>query len=291
MVKQLMQPHGRSISANPQAFRQLKGHPNCRVTLCDDAHWQRLMGKRPHKHQIRQTRNATLGYSRAKGLDWVMHLDVDEFLVSDTPISQYLAQLPEGCLTARVRPMEALAKHEARAPDAYKKFLPNGAARLETVMRLYPTYGAYVKGGFVSHVAGKVFARTGQDRTIVKIHNAIVAGQENPGLQELAAVSLAHCHALSWDDWRNRFPYRLDKGSYRADLSPAIALDKGGATLHTLFETLLEEQGEAGLKAFFDEICADTPEHRTRLDREGLLRVHDLDLEAKMSKHFPDFDC
>lgn len=276
---------------NPKAFHPLKAHPLCRVTVCDDAHWHRIVGHRPEKHQARQSQNASFAYRKATDIDWLMHLDVDEFLVTDHPIGTVLAALPQDCLTARVRPMEALA-HPGDGdgtPVAFKTFIPNGPERLEQVLRLYPTFGAYIKGGFVSHVAGKVFVRTGQPDISIRIHNAFQGEQTNPGLAELDQVALAHCHAISWADWRAQHAYRHAKGSYRADLAPALPQDAGGITLHEVFAFLIRDQREAGLRAFFDEVCADTPEHRARLTAEGVLRLHELDLDRWLSVHFPGF--
>lgn len=276
---------------NPKAFHQLKAHPNCRVTVCDEAHWLRLVGRRPEKHQARQSQNATLAYRRAHEVDWLMHLDVDEFLVSEQSLAKCLAQLPAECLTVRVRPIEALAHPQdtTQDPSAFKAFLPNGPDRVTTVLELYPTFGAYVKGGFVSHVAGKVFVRTGQEVVSLRIHNAFVGPEKNPGSQDLAQVALAHCHAKNWQDWYAQHTYRHEKGSYREDLAPAIPRDAGGLTLHELFQVLIEDQGTAGLRTFFNEICADTPEHRAKLEARGLLRLHNLGLKDKLATHFPDF--
>ena len=274
----------------PKAFKALKAHPNCRVTVCDQTFWQRRGIKRPAKHQVRQTRNATFGYNRAKGLDWVAHLDIDEFLVSRLPLGQILANLPQDSRTARVRPMEALSRTgDHGTPEAFKAFIANGPERRSLSQRLYPQFGTFVRGGFVSHVAGKVFARTGQDQMHFKIHNAVVAGIENPHLVDLPDVSLAHCHASNWAEWNAKHRFRHNKGSYRADLQPATPFDQGGDTLHALFTRLTEAEGEAGLRRFFDEVCADTKTHRDQLKALGLLRLHDLDLAAKMSAHFPNF--
>ena len=50
---------------NPEAFDSLKAHPKIRVVTCDDAYWQKLCGKRPQKHQVRQSQNAPRAYNRA----------------------------------------------------------------------------------------------------------------------------------------------------------------------------------------------------------------------------------
>ena len=49
------------------------------------------------------------------------------------------------------------------------------------------------------------------------------------------------------------------------------------------------ESGENGLRAFFNEVCADTPELRSRLRGHGLLREVDLALPNHLATHFPRF--
>jgi hypothetical protein len=59
--------------------------------------------------------------------------------------------------------------------------------------------------------------------------------------------------------------------------------------MHELLSAIEAEDGEAGLRAFYDELCADSPQLRERLDREGLLRLRDLNLTGLRQKHFPEF--
>ena len=270
---------------NPQAFPFLKAHPRIRPVVCDAAYWDKLGIKRPAKHQVRQGANATHAYRRRAETDWLIHIDVDEFLWPRTTIADHLAALPDTTLSARVRPIEALAGGDG---THFKAFLP-GETRLQMVEQLYPNFGRYVRGGFMSHVAGKLFVRTGLGAVDIRIHNMVLDGEKNPKSCELAEIDLCHQHAKPWEDWLASYRYRLEKGSYRADLAPAISRENGGMTLHELFTYLEESEGEAGLRAFFDEVCADTPALRERLDHHGLLRRRDLDLEAKIHRHFPDF--
>ena len=271
----------------PETFAALKAHPKVRVFTCDAAYWRRLGVARPAKHQARQTANATHAYrSRATEVDWLIHIDVDEFLWPDDPVDQTLAALPAKVQCARVRPIEALAPVDG-LPVHFKGFLPAGPEREATVARLYPRFGPYVKGGFVSHLAGKLFLRTGLGAATIKIHNAFVDGVMNPGEAELDSLRLCHCHAKSWDQWLAAFQYRLTHGSYRAELAPARARDKGGLTLHEVLSLVQDSEGEAGLRAFYDELCADTPALRLALETEGLLYRCDLQLEAKRQKQFP----
>lgn len=270
----------------PVAFSHLKAHPKIRVTTCDDKYWTRLGRRRPAKHQVRQTANATRTYTRPPEVDWLAHIDVDEFLCPDRPVGDVLAALPADTLCARMRPMEQLSGGDG---TAFKRFIPPGPDRDHIAARLYPRFGEFVKGGFLSHLAGKLFVRTGHRFTEFRIHNAYMGEDMNPGETELEDVALCHCHARDWESWHAALAFRREKGAYRADLAPNRPREKGGITLHELLADLEKEEGADGLRAFVDEFCADTPSLRARLKAEGLLHCSDLDLDSKRRKHFPDF--
>jgi len=269
---------------NPTAFSRLKAHPKIRVTVCDDNYWRRQAGNRPSKHQVRQTANATHAYHRRAEVDWLIHMDVDEFLWCDNILQDVLNSLDDQVHCARVRPVEALSGDST----AFKGFIPAGPERQSIVARIYPQFGPYVRGGFLSHLAGKLFVRTGLNDLTVKIHNVFQGDEMNPGAIELTDVSLCHMHAKSWEDWISAYRFRLEQGSYRAELAPNRPRDKGGMNMHELFQWIVSDMGKAGLRAFHDELCADTPDLRARLAAEGVLRFCDLQLEAKKRKHFPD---
>lgn len=269
----------------PAAMPHLKAHPKIRVILCDDGYW-RQQGRRPARHQVRQTVNAARAYQRqARDVDWLLHCDADEFLWSAAPPAGQLAQLPPGVLYARVRPIEALAGGDG---TAFKGYLPP-ARRGPLLDRLYPRYGAILRGGFLSHVQGKLFVRTGLAGLELRIHNAFLDEEENPGQAELDAMELCHFHAASWHSWIGQYRYRLQKGSYRAELAPARPAEAGGITAHELLRQIEAAEGEAGLRAFFDAVCADSADLRARLQAAGLLKIRQLDLAAKRQLHFPGF--
>lgn len=268
------------LDAPSPVRERLGAHPKLRVTDCDDRWWWRR-GGRPNKHQVRQCVNATHAYARRAEVDWLAHIDVDEFLAPDASVAAALAGLPPETLTARIRPMEALAGSDT----LYKAFIPPGPERRPTVARLYPNFGTFVTGGFLSHVAGKVFLRTGLDGIEFRIHNVFRGDVMNPGEVETGnALALCHRHAGDWDAWIAAFRYRLAKGAYRAELPPAA---RNGATLHALLDRIDRSEGETGLRAFFDEVVAASPDLVARLRSEGLLRHVDLDLQVRREKHFP----
>ena len=272
---------------NEDAFKLLKAHPKIRVFRTTGEHWR--SAKRPEKHQSRQSANARHAYRRKAGdVDWLAHIDVDEFLWPQTPLSEQLAALPKACQVARIRPIEALAWDGAERQTTYFKAMTNDRKqRLAETQAIFPTFGNQLNGGFLSHVAGKVFARTGHIDATFKIHNFYVGDEENPGQIELLGTKLCHMHAHSFDAWMTAYRYRLSKGAYRAELKPNRPREQGGLSLHELLTYLEEADGEDGLRAFYVEVCTATSELRTRLEEHGLLYSLDLDLEAKRHKHFP----
>jgi hypothetical protein len=267
--------------ANPRAEAPLKAHAKVRVTTCDTHYWSKLNGKRPVKHQVRQSLNATHAYHRRREVDWLIHMDVDEFLVTDRPVADALAELPADQPICRIRPMELLAGATGR----YKTFLPPGPARARIVQDIYPTFGAFVPGGFLSHLAGKVFVRTGLEDIRVQIHNVFQNDAMLAGPQQHPQIALAHHHAEDWERWLTAYRYRIAKGSYRAELGNPKK--SGGLTLHQLFATIEADAGEAGLRRFFDEVCADSADLRARLARHDAYREADLDIDTALARHFP----
>ncbi|MDK3071938.1 glycosyltransferase family 2 protein [Sedimentitalea sp. JM2-8] len=271
----------------PRAHAFLKAHPKVRVATCDATHWRRIGEPRPRKHQVRQVLNATHAYGRAGDVDWLAHIDVDEFLWCERSIGSRLADLPRDATSARVRPVEALAGDGT----AFKAFIPGGADRDTVVRELYPDYGAYVKGGFLSHLAGKVFVRTGLPDISLRIHNVYQGGDENPNEVPLDDVDLCHFHVRNWDQWISAYRFRLLKGSYRMNPAKVPSQADGAApTLHRLLRTVERDRGRQGLRDFFETLCADTQDHRDRLAAKGLLRLRDLNLAEKRRRHFPTFD-
>ena len=279
----------------PNARAALKAHPKCRVTVTDAQYWTRRRRNkgRPDGHQHRQSVNATHCYTRNPQVSWLLHADVDEFLWPTKPLLPQLAELPEDTLSARAHPIEALSPDPGDPPGAHdiwcKACARNAAQRRADTAAIYPTYGAHLNGGFLSHVAGKVFVRTGLDDIKLRIHNAFRSGEMDPDPAVLAACKIVHLHGVNWEHWQAHYRYRLAHGSYRKGLKPAPHLDGTGLTMNALFAMLEKDGGDDALRAFFDEVCVATPDLRQRLQAHGLLHKVTLDLDACRARHFPDF--
>lgn len=74
---------------NTGALEQLGDHPA--LTLIPAGPGHRIGAHRPAKHQVRQRVNATHAYRHeARGLYWLCHIDVDEFILPDHDPCQQL---------------------------------------------------------------------------------------------------------------------------------------------------------------------------------------------------------
>lgn len=278
---------------NEQAEAALRAHPKCRVILCDDDYWRRrTRNGRPENHQPRQSINATHCLNKRPQVDWLAHIDVDEFLWSASPLAAQLARLSPDTISARVRPIEALApepyKKDAEPYRCYKSCALSQAERRAQTNAIYPTYGPYLNGGFLSHVAGKVFVRTGLPDISLRIHNAFKNKILCDDVEELHELKLCHLHAATWDQWLAAYRYRLSHGSYRAELKPAPHSDGYTLNMHEFFQMLEAEGGEMALRKFFTEVCTATPDLCHRLADHRHLHSLNLDLDTKRTLHFPE---
>lgn len=263
---------------------RIRPHKQIKVQICDDAWWAKRKG-RPEMHQVRQVMNARHAGNRKVEVDWLTHIDVDEFLWPQQPIREILDKMPVHSLCGRVRPIEALTQdpdHPTAPETCFKAFPIKRPERNDTTARVYPTFGTHLNGGFLSHVAGKMFFRAGIGMR-AKIHNVYLDDDENPGQVEMPEIELCHMHAESWDEWRARFDYRHQYGAYRAELRNG----PGGLSMHELFNAILQDS-ENGLRQFYNEVCLATPALQERLESEGLLRRHNLNLSEKIARHFPE---
>ncbi len=266
--------------AEAEAF--LSRHPRIHVTQCDNSYWQNAGRARMPAHQLRQAFNATRCLrASAESLDWLGHVDVDEFIIPQRPVAEILCDTDPQAATAKLPPAEALAT-ETGDPCHFKLTHTQAGVKKALLQEIYPTFGLHLYGGFLSHTGGKVFARTGIPDTRLGIHTLKYKGEDISNKARPEGLFLAHFHAPNWQHFRTHLDFRREKGSYRR---PAERSEMGQAKL---FDFLTQEDGDAALRAFFDEVCADTPELRACLSRHGMLLTHSFDFDATTRRVFGD---
>ena len=271
---------------DPETQRILNANPKIRA-IHTDAEWWAKRKRRPVKHQVRQCANARHANNQRPDVDWLAHIDVDEFLIPESPVKQVLAALPDNVFCARMRPIEALAP-AGDAPQEvrdFKAFHLDQQKRQAATERCFPNWAEHLSGGFLSHVVGKLFFRAGHKGLDIRIHNVFRDDEQNPGMVELPQIELAHFHADSWDHFINAYQFRKTQGSYRADLKPQ-ARSQNALSLHDLFASIETDGGEPALRQFYTEVATATPALKQALDHEGLLRSFGFDPKALLTKHF-----
>jgi len=137
-----------------------------RVTRCDAGFWaSHPSGRRPGLIVARQTHCATHAYARA-GVDWLLHLDADEFLLQTDPLANPLSD-----------ELAALADHHGAlvVPVRERVYLrPDPVALFEGLFRIpqpparrgHPLLAPLrdmAPAGVIGHALGKSLTRTGLD--------------------------------------------------------------------------------------------------------------------------------
>lgn len=262
---------------NQDAKEFLTRNPAISVTTCDDAWWALQKKPRMKAHQMRQVWCATQCYNTTE-LDWLANIDIDEFILPKTPLAETLAAVQRDKAALVLEPVELLANSH---PEQFR-LTPSMANEDKAVLaQLYPTFGNYLRGGFLGHVEGKLITRRGLGGVRLGLHQLAYSGANVENVDHSDRVYLGHAHAPSWESFRGHLQYRMAKGSYRK-----AETDIEAFKLRDVLEFLIESEGEVGLRNFFDEVCAATPELVDRLRAAGMLYEHPLNLDDAVARNF-----
>ncbi len=262
----------------PAAVALFADHPRIEVTTCDAAWWAAQKKPRMRMHQLRQAWIATQTYQRTD-LDWLAHIDVDEFILSPRPLREALAAMPAETVALHLPPAEMLGETQ----DQFK-LTPRNAGQERGVLEvIYPNFGPYLRGGFISHLEGKLIARCGIPGLRFGLHALLQNGQPASNRITLLDLYLGHAHAPDWDHFRSHLDFRMQQGSYRKT-------DETALQLQDILNLLHAEDGESGLRKFYTEVCAGTPALKHALQDHDMLLRFDLDLDARVARHFGPLD-
>ena len=220
---------------------------------------------------MRQAFNATRVY-RITQLDWLAHIDVDEFILTRSPMPELLAQVDEKCSHIAMQPVEMMD-----SPGNLHHFKRYASPEERAV--IYPQFGPLVRGGFVGTASPKVMARRGLADIRFGIHALRLRGDVVQGGGHLPGVELGHAHAPDFATFQRHMAYRLDKGSYHDRNNQPNP--KGH-----LIRALMDDPDPNALRAFHTELCVPSPERLDLLAAHDMLRTERLDLDAKVARFF-----
>ena len=246
----------------------LTRHPKVTVVRCNDAYWTEGGKSRPGEHQARQTRNARHATRRAT-TDWLVHIDVDEFLHTPRPLADILDDADPDRLVLKFEPFEAM--HDPMLPDdIYTSREFRGALRHEFWPRRRAVLGDYrkvMRDGMLSHTVGKVIFRTASGKLMPKIHTVMLRGAHVPTPDWHPELKLLHFHAQDRAAWLEALPFRLTRGAYqfRPDL-----------------QAFLQKATPAEIDAFYLRTQVMPLDLARLLEGAGRLLVVDLHLRQKV---------
>lgn len=249
------------------ALAERLAHPAVTFHHCDDAHWSRAPAKARSTHQRRQAHNATRTYRQSK-VDWLLHIDVDEFLLGGftAPLGQ----------AARIRPAELLMGCDWPNRGLFKKSRRAAGQSPEAHAALHPTFANIVPDGMLSYGGGKIALKTGLEGVRFGLHHAAQHGEKLPA-PVADTMLIGHAHAPSAAAFAAHRAFRAAKGSYRAQGKPNAL----GAALD-----LLEAEGR--VQDFLDEVITATPARLDLYRAHDMLLEVDMDLDAKVTEMFGD---
>ena len=177
----------------------LKDLPNCTIYRCDAEHWARLnKGRRPPRQTRRQSVNATSVYQKTS-VDWLIHMDADEFLYQKRPLAEELAYAPTapGYLALQVRERAFDAKQTALFDGLYRGPFHGRDALL---VPLFGETAPFLTHGVSGHSAGKSCVPVGRDLRM-SIHAPRTSkGERMPPLHSASTV-LLHFDGLTRLHW------------------------------------------------------------------------------------------
>jgi Glycosyl transferase family 2 len=247
----------------------LANHPRVTVTLCDEAHWTSFQKKRPPQHQNRQTQNARLTYRTLVTSDWIVHIDVDEFLLPARPIAAILDDTPAETIALKLEPYEAM--HDPLLPDdIYTAREFRGALRHEHWPRRRAALGNYrkvIRDGMMSHSVGKMMYRTRVPGLVPRLHAVMIDKEflRTPDWQP--ELKLLHFHAQDRIDWTERLAFRMTKGAYQ--FRPEL-------------QAFLAEATPEEIDRFYRRTQIMSVDLRDELVKVGRVIIADLGLRAKV---------
>ena len=278
-----------------------------RITHCGAAHWHQNApsGRRPPTHRRRQGLNANHALKRCE-VDWLIHLDADEFIVQDRPLGDEMAAV-------RALDCELYFPVAERIflRDAPRKTIFDGVFRrctravlrrsdgIDTDEVIFGDHTPYLDQGVLGHSAGKCAVPRGDDFRLGIHWSFRGPGRTRAERFRSTAARLLHFDGLTRLQWLTKLRRYTEYAP--ADFNVArhrqaqikLAADVGSAPGgYASIHTELKEAGPdfaARLRAF--GLLEETPFEPGDILREVLGTVPNLDpdaFDAELRRRLPE---
>lgn len=250
------------------AFARVAQLPRVKAVRCTDWYWA-IRGGRPVRLHSRQIGNARRTQRKCR-LDWLGHIDVDEFLHSPRPVADILAEVPRDVPNVLMDTFEAIHAPELQDDIFTARHFrgPLGPAWPELHAAVFGPVAEIVAKGNLGHTIGKSFCRIAERAIVLGLHEVFRDGQPLRRAFH-SELRVLHFHAHDPVIWRKALPHRLTNGAYHFDAENRLRTYLAGAS-------------DAVIEDFYAQTMTLTPEKVALLDRFGLLITTDLALRPKV---------
>ncbi len=255
--------------------------PQVIITGCDEAYWTRSGKSRPHRHELRQTRNARDAYCKTKSA-WLLHCDADEFIWSSGLVAGQLSDTEPAADAIAVPVAERVYLTGQTTmtifEGAFRRPFP---ARGKEGRNMFGPDFDMTYRGLTGHAVGKAFVRTGRP-----LHMAIhrPASRDKDRMPHVVRsdpklLELLHFEGLTPQYWIYKLLRMAERQlnqdgmpmpAHRLGQADALFVDPdAGRDLHDRLKSI-----DTGLQA--------------KLSARDLLVQPPFDVTSALNRYFPD---
>lgn len=265
---------------------RLSAIQGCTVQRCDDSYWRarRPNQGRPTSQMRRQTINANRAQNQCD-LDWLFHIDADEFIWQDGNLSAELAAQDDPQTELNLPVLERLFPEGEQQSLFAGPFRGSSDLEADTAEAAFGPFAHFMKRGQYSHGAGKsgVQVRAGLR---LGVHNATQPRPDGRPTRAAKRVSttarLLHFDGLTPLHWVMKF---LRYCQTPQDVQSAILQQHRAAQITWMTEQCTDfESARAAHRTLF----AATDRRRAQLDQFGLLDKIAFDPASVLGEDCPD---
>ncbi|MEM9438218.1 MAG: glycosyltransferase family 2 protein [Pseudomonadota bacterium] len=180
-----------------EAAAMLARIPGVIITQCDELFWGANGGRKNLQTQ-RQVTVANFAYAET-AVDWIAHIDADEFLYPEHDMVAELSAMPDGIDAAQLAVRERVWEQEKDPKSIFDGlFRVPVPGKLKLNRHIAKTNARFTSRGLVGHTSGKCITRTGRGIPL-GIHSP-----ENPDelfIMESRATRLLHFDGMTPYHW------------------------------------------------------------------------------------------
>ncbi len=269
-----------------RAGTRLAAIPGCTVQWCDDAYWQ---ARRPnHGRPASQMRRQVINANRAQnqcGLDWLFHIDADEFIWQDGDLKAELAAHDDPRTELNLPVLERMFPEGDRVSLFDGPFRATSDLQTNETEAAFGPFERFMKRGQYSHGAGKSGVRVGAGLRL-GVHNATRTGSEGRQRRVARRISstarLLHFDGLTPLHWAAKCLRYLQNPEA---VQSAILQRHRAAQIAWMQERCTDVQS---MRNAHRTMFAATAQRQSQLEQFGLLETIAFDPACVLGADCPD---